>query len=133
MVRVFVFGTLKRGFPLHSNLHGANFLGPYRTVMRFPMLVAGPRFAPMMLDEPGFGYQVKGELYAIVPPHLTALDRLESVGRPGQFRKEIAVESLGDGTSCSALVYMKARYLAVPAHTGYLEDYHDRRFTGPAA
>ena len=50
MPYVFVFGTLKHGFPLHEEgLSGAEFLGRCRTVQRYPMLIAGPRFAPMIL------------------------------------------------------------------------------------
>jgi gamma-glutamylaminecyclotransferase len=35
--KVFVFGTLKRGFPLHDQgLSGAKFLGGYKTRKRYP-------------------------------------------------------------------------------------------------
>ena len=49
---LFVYGTLKRGFPLHWAINGVPYVGPYRTVDRYPLFVAGPRYAPMMLDEP---------------------------------------------------------------------------------
>ncbi|WP_234828041.1 gamma-glutamylcyclotransferase family protein [Sinorhizobium fredii] len=65
---VFIFGTLKKGFPLHRRgLAHAAYLGPYRTAANYPMLVAGPWFAPMMFHEPGSGLRVSGELYAIDP------------------------------------------------------------------
>ena len=42
MNKVFVFGTLKKGIPLHEEgLQGATYLGPYRTVEKYPMVVAG--------------------------------------------------------------------------------------------
>jgi gamma-glutamylaminecyclotransferase len=87
MIRVFALGTLKAGFPLQEALRGARFLGRYRTVERFPMFVAGPWYAPMMLDEPGTGLQVSGELYEIDDDVLAPLDALESVGQPGNFRR----------------------------------------------
>lgn len=34
-------------------------------VNRYPLLVVGPWFAPMMLNEPGIGCQVDGELYEV--------------------------------------------------------------------
>jgi hypothetical protein len=69
MTRAFVFGTLKRGFPLHRHgLTGARFLGRRRTVERYPMVVASPRYAPMMLDRPGAGRHVVGEIYEGHPP-----------------------------------------------------------------
>jgi gamma-glutamylaminecyclotransferase len=133
MVDLFVFGTLKRTFPLHDEwLAGARYLGRYRTVERFPMLVAGPWFAPMMLDEPGQGLQVYGEVYAVEAARLPALDALESVGQPGHFRRHIAIEAETGGGRREAFAYMKARSLATPAHSGLLADYQDRRFIPPA-
>jgi gamma-glutamylaminecyclotransferase len=130
-IHLFVFGTLKHGHALHGALDGAGYLGGYRTAERFPMLVAGSHFAPMMLDEPGTGFRIKGELYEINDCRLMRIDRLESIGRPGHIRKEIDVESLDNGAQTRAWVYMKDRSLAVPAHSGYLDDYQDNRFIGP--
>ncbi|MCA0010541.1 gamma-glutamylcyclotransferase [Mesorhizobium sp. B294B1A1] len=130
MRKLFVFGTLKKGFPLHGEgLSEAAFLGVYRTRERFPMLIAGPRFAPMMFNEPGVGFQVGGELYAVDDRALANLDRMESVGKPGNLRVLIEAEPVGGGAPVSAYVYMKTRHLAAPIHSGYLEDYDDRRFT----
>ncbi|MFB9175471.1 gamma-glutamylcyclotransferase family protein [Roseibium salinum] len=130
MVRkVFVFGTLKRGFPLHERgLSEAKLLGQYRTRERYPLLVAGPWFAPMMLNEPGIGYQVVGELYETNDITIENLERIESVGEPGNFRLSIEVEPAEGGSACLALVYMKARELAHPVHSDHLQVYEDRRF-----
>jgi gamma-glutamylaminecyclotransferase len=118
---VFVFGTLKKGFPLHQKgLVGARFLGLYRTREGYPMLIAGPWFAPMMFDEPGAGLRVEGELYEVDDSTIAVLDQLESIGKPGNFRVEIETEPTESGAPCSALVYMKARELATPVHSGYL-------------
>jgi gamma-glutamylaminecyclotransferase len=132
MIRLFVFGTLKRGFPFHSAcLDGAKYLGACRTVRAYPMFIAGPWFAPMMLDKPGDGLHVSGELYAIDPPQLAAIDAVESVGKPGNFRISIEVEPLeGDG-SCQAFAYVKSAELARPVHSALLADYQDRRFIPP--
>lgn len=132
MPRVFVFGTLKKGFPLHDRgLSGARYLGSYRMVERFPVLVAGPWFAPMMLDRPGVGLNVKGELYAVDDARLAVLDALESIGRPGNFRRLVEVGPIGGGDACRAYAYMKAPELAIPVHSGYIEDYQDHRFVPP--
>jgi gamma-glutamylaminecyclotransferase len=132
VTRVFVFGTSKKGFALHDRgLRGARCLGPYRMAERFPLLVAGPWFAPMMLDEPGTGHNVKGELYEADEARLDLLDHLESVGIPGNFRRLVEVVPVEGGAACPAQTYMKAASLATPVHTGYLEDYQDRRFIPP--
>src|SRR5689334_17786102 len=95
------------------------------------MLVGGLRFAPMMFDEPGIGRHVRGELYSLDTATLASLDQLEALGLPGNTRAVLNVLVLSTSASLSAWAYFKARHLAVPAHTGYLEDYRDRRFTGP--
>jgi gamma-glutamylcyclotransferase (GGCT)/AIG2-like uncharacterized protein YtfP len=83
MVKIFAVGTLKRGFPLHDEgLSDGTYLGEYRTRERFPMIIAGPWYAPMVLDQPGTGLQIKGELYEIPEVSLSRLDALESVGQP---------------------------------------------------
>jgi gamma-glutamylaminecyclotransferase len=42
MIKLFVYGTLKRGFPLHAvGLTGQRFVGKYRTVINYPMVVLG--------------------------------------------------------------------------------------------
>lgn len=129
---IFVFGTLKRGFPLHDRaLAGTACLGSYRTSERFPMFVAGQWFAPMMLDEPGTGHHVLGELYEVEDWRLKLIDEMESVGIPGNFRTSASVVRLCDGVAGFASVYMKSRELAVPVHTPYLNEYQDRRSIPP--
>jgi gamma-glutamylaminecyclotransferase len=127
--KVFVFGTLKRSFPLHQQgLAQAIFLGLYRTRERYPLLIAGPWFAPMMFNEPGVGLQVSGELYEICDSAIGVLDWLESVGKPGNFQETIVVEPAEGGACAAALVYMKARELATPVHSSHLASYDDKCF-----
>ena len=130
-MKVFAFGTLKRGFPLHRGIAAARFLGAYRTVQRFPMFVAGPWFAPVMMNEPGIGHRVIGELYQVDEARLTHLDAMESIGKPGNFRIPVEVEPIHDGERCMAFAYMKSRALADPPHTDYLASYQDNRFIPP--
>jgi gamma-glutamylaminecyclotransferase len=82
----------------------------------------------MMLNEPGIGCQVVGELYEVDDKTIENLDRLESVGEPGNFRLAIEVEPVEGRSSCLALAYMKARELAHPVHSDHLQVYEDWRF-----
>jgi gamma-glutamylaminecyclotransferase len=82
----------------------------------------------MMINEPGIGFHVFGELYEIHDSTLAELDRIESVGIPGNIRMMIEVQPIDGGPSSKAFAFMKARELAHPAHTGYLRCYQDRRF-----
>ena len=129
MHRVFVFGTLKEGFPLHHQGLGDT---PKRfdchTVERYPMFIAGAWYAPMMMNEPGSGRQVRGELYEVDDAGLARLDAVESVGKPGNWRIVIDVEALDGSARCPAFAYVKSRVFAIPIHSDWLDVYDDDRF-----
>jgi gamma-glutamylaminecyclotransferase len=136
-VLLFVFGTLKRGFPLHERgLARSRFIGEARTTERFPMVIAGDRFAPMLLHEPGIGHRVAGELYAghrvagelyaVSPVEIETIDGLEHIGKAGHFRLAIEVDC--GGSRLTAFAYFKSRMLAQPLHSGHLDRYDDDRF-----
>ena len=126
---VFVFGTLKEGFPLHrQGLGDTPKRRDCRTVERYPMFIAGSWYAPMMMDEPGHGLRVHGELYEVDDAGLALLDRLESVGKPGNFRIVIEVEALDGSARGQAFAFVKSRVFATPIYSDLLEVYDDDRF-----
>jgi gamma-glutamylaminecyclotransferase len=89
---VWVYGTLKRGFANHTatNLVKAAALGAAVTLDRFPLLTLSRFHVPFLLDAPGHGRSVSGELYAVDPTLLAELDALE--GHPDWYaRREISV------------------------------------------
>jgi gamma-glutamylaminecyclotransferase len=126
MNHLFVLGTLKRGFPLHHHLEGAIFEGAWETVERFPLIVAGKWFAPMLLNEPGQGKRILGELYSVSTDTLARLDKVESIGEPGNYRLEVEINAGPEITV--AYAYFKSRDLASPIYSGYLSSYEDTRF-----
>ncbi|KAG5617493.1 hypothetical protein H5410_017317 [Solanum commersonii] len=101
---IFTYGTLKRGFSNHVLLQDmiaagdASFLGVYQTVDRLP-LVCGPYRVPFLLNFPGSGEHVRGELYAVSGRGLIRMDELEGITRahyerlPIKIRPEIDEES----------------------------------------
>jgi gamma-glutamylaminecyclotransferase len=128
MTKLFTVGTLKRGFALNWALDGSQYLGEYRSIERFPLLVAGSYYAPMFLNQPGVGRRVIGELYELDDGLLARIDPLESIGRPGNLRIALRVEAFLGGETCDAFAYAKAPALATPVISGYLNNYRDRRF-----
>lgn len=75
---LFVYGTLQRGGQYHHILKeaGADFMDRGRTATPYPLVVDA---YPCLLDQPGHGFQVLGELYRI--PQSTdwiPIDNLES-------------------------------------------------------
>ena len=93
--RVFVYGTLKRGFCNHALLDEAEFIGEATTVERFGFYLGADDYAPEV-DEIPYLYRqpkaaneamaVHGEVWEISPATLWQLDRLE--GHPDWYRRE---------------------------------------------
>ena len=77
MHSIFVYGTLKRGFPNHGLMDGARFIGEAMTVERYPMVVQGRHFSPVIMPEPGSGHRIVGELWEVDDQMLVVLDDLE--------------------------------------------------------
>ena len=77
----------------------------------------------MMLDQPGRGVRVSGELYQVSLEQIAKLDTLESVGLPGNTRCPITIESLEGGARTEADAFFKGAELAQPAHSGWLAIY----------
>lgn len=90
---VFVYGTLKRGFHNHGLMRqiGAQFVCPGTTVEEFPLVVHG---LPYLLDLPGEGYRVDGEIYRVTDDGFALLDRLEQ--HPRWYRRRV-ISVKGDG------------------------------------
>ncbi|XP_027443932.1 gamma-glutamylaminecyclotransferase isoform X1 [Zalophus californianus] len=90
MARVFVYGTLKRGQPNHKVLldpaNGcAAFRGRGRTLEPYPLVIAGEHNIPRLLNLPGQGRLVLGEIYAVDERMLSFLDEFE--GCPDMYQR----------------------------------------------
>jgi gamma-glutamylaminecyclotransferase len=125
---VFVYGTLKRGYPNDQvGLPRASYLGDYQTSERFPLVIASANFVPYLLDEPGEGHHVEGELYRVDNAVLAELDELESVHLPnGYHRREITIAPMdgkADGAPRTAWCYLKHREALGVIHDGPMASY----------
>jgi gamma-glutamylaminecyclotransferase len=110
MHRVFVYGTLKRGFTNHeAGLAGAAYLGRFRTREPYPLVVGGKWLSPYLIAEPGVGERVFGEVFEVSDKDLAALDRFEGAHLPEGYRRiAVAVED-AHGATCEAWTYVKDR------------------------
>ncbi len=103
--RVFVYGTLKRGFR-NAHWNGARYLGRYRSCEHYPLLVLGPACLPWLSEQPGQGARVFGELYEADAAQLARMDELEELDRADWYRRgEIELEPEGGGEVLRAWVY----------------------------
>lgn len=124
---IFVYGTLKKGFPNHDRyMRQARLVGTYRTRDRYRLVLNGKRHSPCMLAGDGQGRQVIGELYAVDQAGLDQMDRLERIDLPDGYRRHcIKVDRVAGPTQDSrdVFVYLKAPALVNDPRSGNLETY----------
>lgn len=117
-VRLFVYGTLKQGLPNHDRMVGRRIGGRWRTALPLPLYVVRLPLedrAPWLVNQPGQGHRVLGEVYEVDPALLPAMDRFEEVGLPtGYERVAVDLEPADhDGPLLRAQAYLKpASHLA---------------------
>ena len=127
MPLVFVYGSLKEGFPNFHVNKGRRLQGNYRTAEPYPFYLLNGQL-PCMLPSAGSGRQVVGQVFEVTPTALAAMDALERVGQPGGYKRiEIAVvpvDAIGDAR-VDAFVYVRdPEVLSEPGpHLGPLAEY----------
>lgn len=109
-VLFFTYGSLKRGFPNHEEHSGIldDFLGVATTIESMPLIVpyepscTNPNCQwlhrmPTLLDIPGKGEPVEGEVFRMAMENIKELDKLEGFISPGNpenvyERRQISVK-----------------------------------------
>lgn len=108
--RVFVFGTLKEGFPNFATNRGTRVAGRFRTLQRLPLYLVGERHVPWLLDAAGQGQQVMGQVFEVDADTLAAMDRLERVTEPDGYRRvliDVVDDTPGASAPSTAYAYLK--------------------------
>ncbi len=135
MHRVFVYGTLKRGFPNHDAwMKDYLCIGRFRTCDAFPLVVGGTWFSPYLIAEPGVGVPVFGEVFELDDRGLEVLDAIEGTDVANGYRRiGIAVEDADGGAPFDAWTYVKDRAAIEGIHSGPMAEYAlDPRYVPPA-
>ena len=113
---LFVNGTLMRGFALHANLHGADFLGEVRTAPRYRLYSINDRHPGMFEIGPG-GVSVTGELYRVTEQ---IWRRVKAGEPPGLYRGRVR---LADGRGVRGILYPRKlaeeRYRDISEYGGW--------------
>lgn len=134
MSRVFVYGTLKKGQPNHFRMFAgtngkAEFLASAVTAEKYPLVIAGRHNIPFLLNIPGRGRRVHGEIYRVDDAMLRFLDDFEGV--PAMYQrtlvklevKESAGRAPSPGDVTEAFVYSTTTYQpdwpSLPTHESY--------------
>jgi gamma-glutamylaminecyclotransferase len=113
---VFVFGTLKEGFPNFATNRGVRIGGRFITREAYPLYLVGDRHSPWLIDEPGAGMRVAGEVFRVDADDLGAMDRLERVAQPDGYRRVLLEVECAETALCQrAYAYVKAADQLVPS------------------
>jgi gamma-glutamylaminecyclotransferase len=112
----------------------AKYVGRFRTATAFPLVVGGKWFSPYLIDEPGMGHRVFGEVFEINEKELQFLDRIEGTHLPNGYRRiSIAVENVETVHTLDVWTYVKDRESIDRIHSGPMDEYRlDPRYVLPA-
>lgn len=93
MLHLFVYGSLKEGFPNFHINKGRRVPGTFRTVDTHPLWLLNGQL-PCLLPVAKTGLQVIGQLFEASTVELALMDDLERAGQPGGYvRQEVRVAS----------------------------------------
>ena len=105
---VFVYGTLKQGFPNFCLNTGERVEGVYRTRLAYPLYLVGSRYSPWLINDPGAGSRVAGEVYRVADEGLATMDELERIRHVDGYRREsIEVIQTRTNTLMEMYAYLK--------------------------
>lgn len=114
MHKVFVYGTLKEGFPNFSSNNGERLSGEFETVEKYPFYLVGERFSPWFIIDPGKGGIIKGQVFEVTNTALAEMDRLERIDeQDGYKRLVISVKCKATCTHFKTFVYAKPKSLVI--------------------
>lgn len=107
-VNIFVFGTLKEGFPNYSVNNGIRLPGEFATVKQYPLYLVGERHSPWLVLDEGRGFSVKGQVFQVSKQALADMDALERIEESDGYRRiELDVVELATQQTLRVFVYGK--------------------------
>jgi len=108
MLNVFVYGTLKQGFPNFGLNKGVRCSGSFVTRDKYPLYLIGERYSPWLVLDKGNGTHVKGQVFKVSKTILTVMDRLERTDKPDGYRRTMAEVTCSEsGEQQIAFIYAK--------------------------
>ena len=105
MQRVFVYGTLKKGYCRHDALSSAKFLGAATTEPLYRLFDLGS-YPGMVCDKNGAA--VEGELYEVDDECLKNLDMVEGVSEGFYSRENVQLISPWNDQDALTYIYRKS-------------------------
>ncbi len=107
--KVFVFGTLKEGFPNFYLNKGIKSSGDYLTARPYLFYLVGERYTPCIYENDGKGAQILGEIYTVNKEQLNILDELERIHETdGYIRSLVKIINTQNTDVFDAYIYLKS-------------------------
>jgi len=107
---IFVFGTLKEGFPNYSVNNGSRIPGEFVTINQYPLYLVGERYSPWLVLDEGCGFPVKGQVFQVSKQALADMDALERIDEPDGYRRiELDVVDLATQQTLTVFAYGKPK------------------------
>lgn len=103
-MRIFVYGTLKRGYRLHHHLAGQTFVGEARTVPAYRLFRID--WFPALVDARE-GQAIEGEVWEVDAAGLIELDDVEEVHDGLYERRRIHLQPPFDTETVEAYFYLR--------------------------
>lgn len=103
-MRIFVYGTLKRGYRLHHHLTGQTFVGEARTVPAYRLFRID--WFPALVDA-SEGQAIHGEVWEVDAAGLIELDAVEEVHDGLYERRRIQLQPPFDRELVEAYFYLR--------------------------
>ena len=105
---VFVYGTLKEGFPNFKINKGKLIRGHYCTQKAYALYLVGERFVPWLVLDGEKISPIKGELFEVSETTLADMDILEQTAQTeGYQRVEVDILDQESGKNLKAYLYGK--------------------------
>ncbi|XP_073812865.1 troponin C-akin-1 [Musca autumnalis] len=127
--KLFVYGGLKYGQPSHSVLSNdangfAKFWCRATTTEKYPLVIATRYNIPFLLNKPGLGYYVTGEIYEVDERMLKSLDNLEDC--QDIYVREMRDMNIGVGEgTVPCFVYLLNKYPEKLLNLPFLSSYEN--------
>jgi gamma-glutamylaminecyclotransferase len=106
MIRVFVYGTLKRGGSNHRHLAGQHFVAAARTAPIYRLYLLDGY--PGLVEAPNQGVSVDGEIWAVDPACLARLDELEGTTENLYARRPVTLLPPHDALAVETYFYLQS-------------------------
>jgi gamma-glutamylcyclotransferase (GGCT)/AIG2-like uncharacterized protein YtfP len=111
-MRLFIYGTLKRGGANHARLAGQQYLGEARTAAGFTLYSLGDY--PGLVADPSDRAGVSGELWRVDAACLDRLDAFEGLTEGLYVRAAIALAAPPDTAAVETYFYARSVAECIP-------------------